>query len=135
MAVPQAISGNLGKVTVGGSTVAEISKFKATLDRGGKTYGAQSGVSAGIGWEKTLNGTHKCSGTFEGFFDPNFPIGSICDVDALVTLTLYSNFPGSYITGAARIFSRDFSADIDTGDPEPFNYAFQYHGPPTLVGM
>jgi len=135
MSAPQALSGNAGKVLIGGSAVAEISKWKATVDRGLKTYGAQSGVSGGVGWEKTLVGTHKCSGSFEGYFDPNFAIGTQADVDTLVTLSLYLNYPSAYITGSARIASRDLSADIDTGDPEPLAYNFQYHGAPVFVGL
>lgn len=137
----QAISGNYGQVIVGGSVVGEISKWKGTIDRGGKSYGAQSGVDAtGKGWEKTLSGTGKVTGSFEGFFDPNFPVGSVVDTDALVTLVLYLAKPGlgvpvSGIGGSARIFSRDVSADIDTGDPEPFSTNFQYHGKPTFTNM
>lgn len=135
MAAPQAISGNLGKVVVGGSTVAEISKFKGTIDRGVKTYGAQSGVVSGINWLKTVSGTHSCTGSFEGFFDPNYPIGTIVDVDTLVTVILYQQYPGSYRSFQARITTHDFSADIDTGDPEPFTYNFQSHGAVTEVGV
>ena len=140
MSAPQALSGNYGQVIVGGSVVAEISKWKATIDRGGKSYGAQSGVdSSGKGWEKTLSGTGKVTGSFDGFFDPNYPVGTVVDTDTLVTLVLYLQKPGlgtpSGIGGSARIFSRDLSADIDTGDPEPFTTNFQYHGKPTFTNI
>lgn len=135
MAAPRAISGNLGQLRVGGSVVAEISKWKTSTDRGLKPYGAQSGVIAGVGWEKVISGTHKCTGSFDGFFDPNYPIGSLCNVDVDVTLTLYKSYPSVYITGSARIGTHDDSADIDTGDPEPFAYTFQYNGAPTFVGF
>lgn len=135
MAAPQAVSGNSGKVILGGSVIAEISKWKATIDRGLKTYGAQSGVVSGVGWEKTLVGTHKCTGSFEGYFDNNYAPGTLADVDTLVTLSLYLVYPSAYITGSARISTHDLSADIDTGDPEPFTYNFQFHGAPTFVGL
>jgi hypothetical protein len=138
----QAASGNYGEVIVGGSVVGEINNWKATIDRGGKSYGAQSGVDGtGKNWEKTLSGTGKVTGSFDGMFDPNFPVGSIVDTDALITLSLYLVKPGiagqpvSYMTGSARIFSRDLSAPIDTGDPEPFTTNFQYHGKPTFNNM
>lgn len=135
MAAPQAISGELGKVYAGGSQIAEISKWKLTTDRGVKTYGAQSGVVNNVNWEKTVSGTHKATGSFDGYFDPNYPMGSVVNVDALITLTLYKQYPTVYVTGQARIMSNDDSADIDTGDPEALSYNFQYHGAPTYVGF
>ena len=135
MAIPVALSGMVGAVYAGGSKIAEVSEWKATTDRGIKTYGAQSGVVAGVNWEKTVSGTHKATGSFDGYFDPNYPMGSICNVDALVTGTFYKSYPSVYVTGQMRIQSNDDSADIDTGDPEALAYSFQFHGAPNYVGF
>lgn len=137
----QAVSGNYGLVEVNGSTVGEINSWKGTIDRGGKKYGAQSGVDAtGKGWNKTLNGTGDVSGTIEGMFDPNFAIGSVVNTDAIVTLTLYRVKPGlgqpvSGIGGSARMFTIDLTTPIDTGDPESFSLGFTFHGPPTFTNI
>lgn len=137
----QAVSGNYGQVIAGGSVVGEINNWKGTIDRGGKTYGAQSGVDAtGKGWMKTLSGTGTVTGTIEGMFDPNFPVGSVVNTDNLITLVLYRVKPGlgqpiSGIGGSARIFSLDLNTPIDTGDPEGFTLNFTYHGPPTFTNI
>lgn len=141
MAAPQAVSGNYGQVIVGGSVIAEINNWKATIDRGGKTYGAQSGVDGtGKNWNKTVMGTGGCTGTIEGMFDPNYAPGSVVNVDTLVTLTLYRVKPNlgqtvSGIGGSARIFSIDLNTPIDTGDPEGFTLNFTYHGAPTFTNI
>lgn len=137
----QAVSGNFGQVIVGGSVVGEINSWKGTLDRGGKTYGAQSGTDgAGKVWNKTVMGTGGFTGTIEGMFDPNFPVGSVVNTDNTVTLTLYRVKPGlgqpvSGVGGAARIFTIDLNTPIDTGDPEGFTLNFTFHGPPVFTNF
>lgn len=137
----QAVSGNYGQVIAGGSVIGEINNWKATIDRGGKTYGAQSGVDGtGKNWNKTVMGTGGCTGTIEGMFDPNFAPGSVVNVDTLITLVLYRTKPGlgvpiSGIGGSARIFSIDLNTPIDTGDPEGFTLNFTYHGAPTFTNI
>jgi hypothetical protein len=135
MAIPVALSGMVGAVYAGGSKIAEVSEWKATTDQGIKTYGAQSGVVAGVNWEKNVLGTHKCTGSFNGYFDPNYPMGSIVNTDNLITLTLYKRYPDVYVTGQARIASHDDGANIGTGDPEPLAYNFNYFGAPTFEGF
>lgn len=135
MAAPQAISGNLGRVYVGGSQVAEIKSWKLTINRNAITYAAQSGVVNNINWKKTVSGTHDWSGSFEGVFDPNYAIGAQADTDALFTIILYRSYLVSWYSGQCRINTEDHSCDIESGDPQPFTYNFQGHGAITEINV
>lgn len=129
MGQPRAISGNQGRVIVGGSTIAEVTGFQGTISYGVKTYVPQSGVVGGVGYQKTVQGNTKCSGTINGLLDPNYPPSTTLGKGALVTLVLYEQFPNAYINCTlARIDNRTFAADINSGDPAPFTAAFESDG-------
>ncbi len=143
MAVPRAISGNQGFVLAGGSRVAEITGWDATIDYGTKNYVAQSstlntGGGNYVGFNKTVQGNEKMSGTIKGYLDPAFPIASILVGGALVALVLYESYygsPQSYYSLTARIGTRTAGADIMTGEPVPFTATFDSDGLITGVNV
>lgn len=137
------ISGNQGYVTITGgsaSGIAEVTEFNGTLDLGVKTWFGQNSVQlnqAGqaVAFQKTALGNQKCSGTITGLFDPNFPLGASLAYGALVTLTLYLNYPNASISFQARIATRTFGANINTGDIQPFTATFESDGFITVTGI
>ena len=128
MSAPRAISGNQGSCKLGGSQIAEFTKFDGTIDYGVKTYVAQSGVSGGVGYQKTVLGNAKCSGTVEGLFDPNYPVGTIFNKGALISMTMYLSSTTSFVSFQGRIATRTLGFDINSGDPQPFTGTFESDG-------
>jgi hypothetical protein len=128
MANPRPISGNQGYAKIGGSGIAEITDWTATLDYGVKTYVGQHNVVGGIGYQATVQGNTKCSGSCNGLFDPNYAPGVTLGKGALVQLQLFLNFPTSFVSFLGRIATRTIGANINTGDPVPFSATFESDG-------
>ena len=125
---PRAISGNQGYVKVGGSGVAEVTDWTATIDFGVKTYVGQHNVISNVGYQSTVQGNTKCSGTINGLFDPNYNPSTILGNGALVLLQLYLNYPTSFVSFQGRIGTRTLGANINTADPIPFSATFESDG-------
>ena len=139
---PRAISGNQGFVLAGGSRIAEVTGWDATTDYGTKNYVSQSSVFGSgnnyTGYNKTVQGNTKMSGTIKGYLDPNFAVGSVLVGGALVALVLYEDYystPQSYWALTARIGTRTGGADIMTAEPVPFSATFDSDGLITGVNV
>lgn len=117
------ISGNSGKVLVATSTIAELTQWEAELAKDTQTYNSQDG---GV-WQKTVAGNKKLSGTLTGKYDPDEPIDAVLDTDALVALQLHQN-TSKFISCQARLGNLNFSANIDTGEPEEWTCTFESDG-------
>lgn len=135
MSAPRAISGNQGRVIVGGSTIAEIVGWDGTLDFGVKTYVAQSAVSGNVGYQKTVQGNTKMSGSIRGLLDPNYAPATVLASGALVSLLLYEQYPNNYFSMQARIGTRTAGADFNSGDPIPFTATFESDGLVQQIGV
>jgi len=122
------ISGNSGKVLAGTSTIAELTQWEAELAKDTQTYNSQDG---GV-WQKTVAGNKKLSGTLTGKYDPDEPIDAVLDSDAIVALRLYQNSL-KYISCQARLGSLNFSANMDTGEPEEWTCTFESDGAVSFV--
>lgn len=119
------ISAKLGYVIVGSCTIAELTEWTATLDKGLKTYNSRSGG----GWQKTVIGNKKISGTLRGKYDSGDPIDAQLNTDSLVSLVLcFDSSPQERLYGSARLGSLEFTVNNDTGDIEEWSCSFESDG-------
>lgn len=118
-----AVSGNQGKALVGSSTISELSSWNMDDDAGVQTYNAY----AGAGWQRSVAGNRKVTGSVEGFYDPNGPIDAILTNGAVVMLRLYENAT-KYAQGYARLSKISRSANLGTAEPEKWSASFESEG-------
>lgn len=119
------ISGKLGYVVVGSCTIAELTEWNATLDKDLKMYNSRSGG----GWQKTVVGNKKVTGSIKGKYDSGDPIDAQLNTDSLVSLSLrFDSSPAEYLFGSARLGSLEFTVNNDTGDIEEWTCNFESDG-------
>lgn len=119
------ISGNRGRIVANSCLIAELTDFNYTYDKGNKTYNAVSGG----GWQKTVLGNKKVSGTLKGKYDSDDPIDVALNTDSLVSLQLsFDTSPPQYFLGQARLHSLAFTVNVDTGDIEEWTCQFESDG-------
>ena len=131
MPLARAIHGNQGKALLGSSTIAQLTKWSCEIDLGIVNYVAVSGA----GWQRSVRGNKKASGSLTGKYDPDSPIDTVIDGDNLVSLVLYHNATQRWISMTALLGKQTFSAEID-GHPgviQEWECAFESDGPVSKV--
>lgn len=119
------ISGNRGSVLLGSCHISELTDFTYTFDRGLKMYNAYSGG----GWQRSVLGNKKVTGTIKGKYDSSDPIDVVLNTDSLVTLRLiFDSSPNEYMQGEARLGSITFNVNLDTGDVQDWSCPFESDG-------
>lgn len=119
------IPGRLGKVIAGSCTIAEVTDYNYTFDRGLKMYNAYSG----FGWQRSVIGNKKVSGTIKGKYDSSDPIDVALNTDNLVQLYLYFDHTlNKNMGGAARLGNLQFTVNLDTSDIEEWTCTFESDG-------
>ena len=122
------IHGNQGKILVGSSTIAELTKWEGTLAKNLVTYTSQDGAP----WQKTVTGNKAFSGTITGKYDPDDPIDAVLDTDALVALRLHQN-SAKYVDLQARLGDLSFTDDIDGNAIQEWTCTFESDGAVSFV--
>ena len=132
-----ALSGNQGVALVGGSKIAELTKWSMDQDPGVQTYFSQAGVQAGICYPRTVQGNMNLTGEIEGKIDFVAVTGtaSQLSIGALITLVLYHKLNVSWRSFNVRITKFHTEADIDSGAPQPFTASWQLDGPITTINV
>jgi len=84
---------------------------------------------SGGGWQKTVIGNKKVSGTIGGKYDSSDPIDVQLNTDALVSLSLYfDSSPSERLFGSARVHNIRFTTNLDTGAIEEWKADFESDG-------
>ena len=122
------IHGNEGKILVGSSTIAELTKWEGTLAKNLVMYTSQDGAP----WQKTVTGNKAFSGTITGKYDPDDPIDAVLDTDALVALRLHQN-SAKYVDLQARLGDLSFTDDIDGNAIQEWTCTFESDGAVSFV--
>ena len=120
--------GNSGKVLFGTSTIAELTKWDATLAKNLVTYTSQDGAP----WQKVVTGNKALSGTITGKWDENDPIDAALDLDTIVAIRLYFT-ASKYISCDARLGDLSFTTDIDGNAIEEWTCTFESDGAVSFV--
>ena len=127
--MPQAVAlhGNQGKVLLGSSTIAELTGWTMKLAQGVATYVA---VSSG-GWQRTVRGNKKGSGTLKGKYVATAPIDTMLQTDSIVALVLYHNASQRWKSTSAMMGEIDYGATIDgqPGEVQEWSCSFESDGP------
>lgn len=123
MPAPVGISGKHGYAKIGSSIISEFTDWTGTLDKGLQNYNAYSGG----GWQKSVVGNKKFSGTINGMYDTNYPVDAVLDTDELVVLELHMD-AGDYYYGYARMGNITYTVNSNTGAIESWSCQFESHG-------
>ena len=125
------VHGNQGKVLLGSSTIALLTKWTSDIDLGIVTYNAQQGA----GWQQTVRGNKKASGTLTGKYVLSDPIDSKINIDTLVTLVLYHDPSQRWISMSARTGKLSFSANLEgqPGEIQEWSCSYESDGAVTQV--
>lgn len=119
-------SGKDGKVMIGATPLAEITKWEYTRSSNNPAYAS----SATQGWKTRRGGVKDATGSLEGKLDPALPITNSFDEGSSVTLLLHEDGT-RFHTVPAIIDSIAWSCDINDGDVLGFVAQFSLTGPPT----
>ena len=122
----RAISGKEGYAMVGSCDVYELASWNAVYDQSIHTYNSRSGA----GWQKTVRGNNKVSGTIETKWMSG--IKSVFAKDTLVAVELH-NDDGDYLSGNARLGPLTYNANLDTGEPQTVSVPFESDGAWTIT--
>lgn len=116
-------SGNQGYISLNSCDVQELTHWTMDYPFGVGTYNARSGA----GWQKTVSGNKKISGTLTGKFTPGNDIRTNIDSTSILPLVLNLD-ASSYWSGNARISNIKMSSNIDTGEPQEWTADYESHG-------
>lgn len=119
----EALSGKYGYIEIGSCDVCGFQMWTVDRDNGIQTYNAR----CGNGWQLTIVGNKKFSGTISGVYDSADPIETHIETDSLVTLILHHD-DQNYHYGSARIGKITYGANSDTGELQKWSAAFESHG-------
>tara|TARA_Y100000034_G_C6767975_1_gene342464 strand:+ start:310 stop:690 length:381 start_codon:yes stop_codon:yes gene_type:complete len=121
--MPRGISGNQGYISFASSDIRELTKWTADKDFGVNTYNSRDSA----GWQKTIVGNKKFSGTLEGKIDVDDSIEDDIDTESLVALQLHQN-TANYWAGNGRVSNFSITCDPDTGEPQTWSCSWESDG-------
>ena len=122
----RAVSGKEGYAMVGSCDVFELTSWNAVYDQTIHMYNSRSGA----GWQKTVRGNKKVSGTIETKWMTG--ISSTFAKDTLVSVEMH-NTAGDYLAGNARLGALTYNANLDTGEPHTVSIPFESDGAWTIT--
>jgi len=114
-------SGKSGKVTVGSTEVADVTKWSLSRKSNVSTFG----TSSSSGWKKACAGTDEITGDFEAKL-ADAATAEPVSVGAIVTIEL--NTGKHKWTGSGMITEVNFEVDIDGGAAVGFKAGFVSDG-------
>ncbi len=126
-----AVSGKNAKIMVGSCSIGEATEWTGNLDLGVFNYQSANGQ----GWQKTIRTNKKLSGTLKGFYDADYPIDAVLNVDTYVSLKLYFTVSGNkYINCPLALTGAiSFTGNMNSAGAEEWTCNFESDGPITFV--
>lgn len=118
------ISGKDGKVRIGTTTLADITRWTLRTSAALSAYAS----SATGGYKRRIAGVKDGGGTLAGKLDPGDPISDDFDEGAAVTLLLFVD-ADRYYTVPAVVESFRLEVDIDSGEVIGWQAEFSTSGP------
>ena len=117
------VSGKFGKIMAGASNLLEVRNWKLSTSGGSRTYTS----SSTSGMQRTVDGVHSGTVSFELVLDPAGPIEDQLDIGDLASMMLYRTASDMYSV-TCRITSVDDDVNIEEGEPPTLAVEADTHG-------
>lgn len=116
-------SGKNGKVKIGSSYLADVTKWSAEHKANVATFGS----SDSNGWKKAVAGVEELTGDIEAKLTASLSAAPIA-VGTSLALDLETGSGNLQLTGNAIVTSISYEVDIDNGEPVGLKASFQSDG-------
>lgn len=126
-----AVSGKNASIMVGSCSIGEATEWSGNVDLGTFTYQSANGG----GYQKVIRTNKKISGSLKGFYNKDYPIDAVLNVDTYVTLKLYLTVTDNkYINIPSALTGQvTFTGNMNSAGAEEWTCTFESDGPFTFV--